>query len=185
MSYLRKLGSAEGSASSMADIAFLLLTFFLITTVINNHKGLVMLLPEWNPSVSTEKINDRNLFTIHVNAENNILIEGIHRENLVGLRKEIKEFILNNGRIKTLSDSPEKAVVSIHSDRNTSHESFIAVLDEIQGAYFEIYAARAGITPEQFRELDLNKKESRKKYDRAREGIPMNVSVAEPTKAIY
>ncbi len=184
MSYLRKLGSAEVSTSSMADIAFLLLTFFLMTTVINNHKGLVMLLPEWNPSVPTEKINDRNLFTIHVNAENNYMIEDIRRENLQGLRNELKEFILNNGRIETLSDSPVKAVVSIKADRNTSHEAFIAALDEIQGAYFEIYAARAGLTPKQFRELDLNKKESRKKYDQAREGIPMNISVAEPSNHI-
>jgi biopolymer transport protein ExbD len=181
MSYLRKLGSAEVSTSSMADIAFLLLTFFLTTTVINNHKGLVMMLPAWSKNMPTEPINDRNLFTIHVNAENKFLIEEIRRENLQGLRAELKEFILNNGRIKTLSDSPDKAVVSIQSDRNTSHQAFISVLDEIQGAYFEIYATRVGITLKQFRELDLNKKESRKIYEMARDGIPMNISVAEPT----
>ncbi len=155
-----------------------------MTTVINNHKGLVMLLPEWNPSIPTEKINDRNLFTIHVNAENNFLIEGIHRDNLLGLHKEIKEFILNNGMKTTLSDSPEKAVVSLKTDRSTNHQAFIAALDEIQAAYFEIYAERAGITPKQFRELDLNKKEGRKKYDQARERIPMNISVAEPSNHI-
>jgi biopolymer transport protein ExbD len=168
----------------MADIAFLLLTFFLMTTVINNHKGLVMLLPEWSPNTPIEKINDRNLFTVHVNGEDNFLIEGIRRENLQGLREELKVFILNNGVVKTLSESPAKAIISIQSDRNTSHEAFIAVLDEIQGAYFEIYAKRAGITPKQFRELDLNKKESRKIYEMARDGIPMNISVAEPTKHI-
>ncbi len=184
MSYLRKLGSAEVSTSSMADIAFLLLTFFLMTTVINNHKGLVMLLPEWKVNTTIEKINNRNLFTVHVNGDDNFLIEGIRRENLQGLRVELKEFILNNGKVKTLSDSPDKAVVSIQSDRNTSHEAFIAVLDEIQGAYFEIYAERAAITPKQFRELDLNRKENRKMYDQARNGIPMNISVAEPTKHI-
>jgi biopolymer transport protein ExbD len=181
MSYLRKLGSAEVSTSSMADIAFLLLTFFLTTTVINNHKGLVMLLPAWSKNMPTEPINDRNLFTIHVNSENKFLIEEIHRENLQGLRAELKEFILNNGRIKTLSDNPVKAVVSIKTDRNTSHQAFISVLNEVQAAYFEIYAARAGITSKQFRELDLNKTEDRKKYDQAREGIPMNISIAEPT----
>lgn len=181
MSYLRKVGSAEVSTSSMADIAFLLLTFFLTTTVINNHKGLVMLLPAWSPNVPIEKINDRNLFTVHVNGENNFLIEVIRRESLQGLRQELKEFILNNGKVNTLSESPVKAVISLKTDRNTSHEAFIAALDEIQGAYFEIYADRAGITPKQFRDLDLSKKESRKKYDRAREGIPMNISVAEPS----
>lgn len=185
MSYLRKLGSAEVSTSSMADIAFLLLTFFLMTTVINNHKGLVMLLPAWSKNMPTESINNRNLFTIHVNAENEFLIEEIRRENLQGLRNELKEFILNNGKINTLSDSPLKAVISIKTDRNTSHKAFIAALDEIQGAYFEIYAARVGLTTKEFREMDLNKKENRKMYDRAREGIPMNISIAEPTKTTY
>jgi biopolymer transport protein ExbD len=184
MSYLRKLGSAEVSTSSMADIAFLLLTFFLMTTVINNHKGLVMLLPEWTANVRFEKIKERNLFTVHVNGVNNFLIEGVERENLLGLREEIKEFILNNGKVSNLSENPEKAIVSLKTDRNTSHEAFIAALNEIQGAYFEIYGARAGITPKQFRELDLNSKESRKVYDKAREGIPMNISVAEPFKHI-
>jgi biopolymer transport protein ExbD len=184
MSYLRKLGSAEVSTSSMADIAFLLLTFFLMTTVINNHKGLVMLLPEWTVNTTIEKIKDRNLFTVHVNGDDNFLVEGIRRETLHGLHEELKEFILNNGKVNTLSESPVKAVISLKTDRNTSHEAFITALDEIQGAYFEIYAERAGITPKQFRELDLNNKESRKKYDQAREGIPMNISVAEPTKHI-
>jgi biopolymer transport protein ExbD len=181
MSHLRKLGSAEVSTSSMADIAFLLLTFFLMTTVINNHKGLILLLPEWNSNVPREKINDRNLFTIHINAENNFLIEGIHSESLQGLREELKEFILNSGKLKMLSDSPEKAVISFKTNRNTSHEAFITALDEIQAAYFEIYASRVGITPKQFRELDLNNKESKMKYDHARQGIPMNISIAEPS----
>ncbi len=182
MSYLRKLSPAEVSTSSMADIAFLLLTFFLMTTVINNHKGLVMLLPKWSPEQVFEKINDRNLFTVHINAENNFLIEGIRRENVQGLRQELKEFILNNGKVSMLSENPAKAVISLKTDRNTSHKAFVAALDEIQGAYFEIYAARAGITPKQFRELDLNNKENRKVYDKAREGIPMNISVAEPSE---
>jgi len=73
---LRKLGSAVVSTSSMADIAFLLLTFFLITTVIKNDKGLTLMLPPWNNNVTTESVHQRNVFTIQVNSENQFLIEG-------------------------------------------------------------------------------------------------------------
>jgi len=180
MSYLRKMGPAEVSTSSMADIAFLLLTFFLMTTVIKNEKGLMMMLPIWLPETNAE-VNKRNLFTIHINSENSFLVEGIPRENLSGIRNEIKKFILNNGADRLSSESPLHAIVSIKTDRKTTHKNFIAALDEIQGAYFEIYAEQARITTKEFRELDLNNLKEKLIYDKARVGIPMNISVAEPT----
>jgi len=182
MSYLRKLGSAEVSTSSMADIAFLLLTFFLMTTVIKNEKGLMLLLPQWSDVINTSEVNERNIFTIQINAENNFLVEGERRTSLSGVKDEIKKFILNDGVVNTLSENPTKAVVSLKTDRSTSHEAFIKSLDEIQGAYFEIYAERAHISVKKFRELDLNDQNEKKIYDKAREGLPMNISVAEPTQ---
>lgn len=100
MSYLRKLGSAEVSTSSMADIAFLLLTFFLMTTVINNHMGLIMMLPAWSENPPLSDVNDRNLFKIHINSENFFLIEDVQKQNLEGVKDEIKKFILNDGKKK-------------------------------------------------------------------------------------
>lgn len=181
MSYLRKLGSAEVSTSSMADIAFLLLTFFLMTTVLKNEKGLMLLLPQWSDVINTSEVNERNIFTIQINAENNFLVEGERRTSLSGVKDEIKKFILNDGVMNTLSENPIKAVVSLKTDRSTSHEAFIKSWDEIQGAYFEIYAERAHISIKKFRELDLNDQNEKKIYDKAREGLPMNISVAEPT----
>jgi biopolymer transport protein ExbD len=182
MSYLRKLGSAEVSTSSMADIAFLLLTFFLMTTVIKNEKGLMLMLPQWSEIEITSDVHERNLYTIQINSENGFLIEGELRESLDRVQEEIKKFILNNGRIKSSSDNPEVAVVSLKTDRNTNYEIFIASLDVIQGAYFEIYAERAGITEKDFRELDLNDPEQKKIYDAARAGVPMNISIANPKR---
>lgn len=172
----------ELNTSSMADIAFLLLTFFLMTTVIKNEKGLMMMLPQWSDIKMTSELKERNIFSIQLNAENGFLVEGERRNSLINLRHELKKFILNQGADNNLSESPAKAVISLKTDRNTSHAAFIYALDEIHAAYFEIYAARAKLKVKQFRELDLNDKEDRKIYDNAREGIPMNISIAEPTK---
>ncbi len=182
MSYLKKNGSAEVSTSSMADIAFLLLTFFLMTTVIKNEKGLMLMLPQWSEVIMTSDVNDRNIFSIQINSENGFLIEGERRNSIDGVKEEIKKFIMNYGSINTLSENPVKAVISLKTDRNTSHEAFIASLDEIQGAYFEIYAERIQLSVKEFRALDLNDRNEKKMYDKAREGVPMNISVAEPTQ---
>lgn len=182
MSLLRKTGSAEVSTSSMADIAFLLLTFFLMTTVIKNEKGLTLMLPQWSDVQIRSEIHQRNVFAIQINSANEFLIEGEPRSSLEGLTAEIKKFILNNDVDPSLSVNPEEAVVSLKTDRGTSQQAFIEMLDVIQAAYYEIYAGRAGITSKAFRELDLNDKEQKQIYDAAREGIPMNISMAEPTK---
>lgn len=179
---MRANKTVELNTSSMADIAFLLLTFFLMTTVIKNQKGLMMMLPQWPDVIVTSEVNDRNIFNIQLNSENGLLVEGGRRNSLKNLREELKKFILNNGADKELSESPALAVVSLKADRNTSHAAFIKALDEVQAAYFEIYATRAKLDVKQFRELDLNDREQRRIYDKAREGIPMNISIAEPTK---
>ena len=182
MSLLRKTGSAEVSTGSMADIAFLLLTFFLMTTVINNEKGLTLLLPQWSDEPIISDKHQRNVFAVQINSENEFLIEGEPRNSLAGVTDEIKKFILNNGVDPSLSVNPEEAVVSLKTDRGTSQQAFVAVLDVIQAAYYEIYAERAGISAKAFRELDLNDKAQKETYDMARTGIPMNISMAEPTQ---
>lgn len=184
MSLLRKVGGVEVNTSSMADIAFLLLTFFLTTTVINNDKGLTLMLPMWEEHPIKIDKNQRNLFTVQLNSENSLLIEGEPRNNLNGVTEQTKRFILNNNADPTLSENPLEAVVSLKTDRGTSHEAFVDALDAIQAAYYEIYAERAGISAKAFRELDLNDKAQKLIYDKARKDIPMNISIAEPTHVV-
>ncbi|MBX2898203.1 MAG: biopolymer transporter ExbD [Cyclobacteriaceae bacterium] len=167
MSLLRKTGSAEVSTSSMADIAFLLLTFFLMTTVIKNEKGLMLMLPQWSEEPVKSILNDRNVFTIQINSENEFLVEGELRTSLEDVMPEIKKFILNNNTDPLLSENPEIAVVSLKTDRGTTHRAFIEALDVAQAAYYEIYAARAGLSPKAFRALDLNEKAQKQIYDAA------------------
>lgn len=180
------------NSSSMADIAFLLLIFFLVTTTIANDRGLSLQLPP-NPDDMEQqdvKIPERNLFKILVNSADRLLVEGEPLENVDDIRPMIKEFVLNNGRDPESSDSPKDAIVSFKTDRGTSQKMFIDVLDQIQGAYYDMYADRVGVTNERWREIsnDLSDPENRRLYDEGRGAtdgeleFPMNISIAEPSK---
>ncbi len=182
--------------ASMADIAFLLLVFFLVTTTVANDRGLSIQLPpppEALPPDLDIKIQERNLFKIQVNSFDNVLVEGNpFTGSSAELTDMIKEFVLNYGADPNSSDSPEKAIVSYKTDRGTSHKKFIEILDAVQAAYYQIYAANAGVTVKRWLELssDLNDPENRELYDLGRKRkpdgsveIPMALSIAEPTKA--
>lgn len=178
--------------ASMADIAFLLLTFFLVTTTISNDRGLSIQLPPPPEAQPPEdvKVQERNIFKVQVNSADRVLIEGEPMEDLSGLKEMIKKFVLNNGADPNSSDSPDKAIVSFKTDRGTSHKKFIELLDICQAAYYDIYADRAGLSGsmeeknKKFREIasDLANPANKEVYERAREGIPMQISIAEPTK---
>lgn len=165
------------NASSMADIAFLMLCFFMITTIIQEHKGLTLLLPQIDNIVAPVK--DRNVFNIRLNSNNQLMIQNASRENMSELRTELKTFILNNGMHVSLSENPEKAVISFKADRGSDYQHYIAIINEIQGAYFEIYAERVGITAEEFRKLDSRIPVQNNLYENGKKGIPMNISIAE------
>ncbi|NOT76806.1 MAG: biopolymer transporter ExbD [Cyclobacteriaceae bacterium] len=172
--------------ASMADIAFLLLTFFLVTTTIANDRGLSIQLPP-PPEAQQDlevKIQEHNMFKIQINSSDNLLVEGNPMTDISGLKEEIKKFILNKGADPLSSDSPEKAIVSYKTDRGTSHKKFVEILDVIQAAYYDVYADQAGVTNARFREAasDLTTQENRQIYDKGRAGVPMQVSIAEPTK---
>lgn len=171
--------------ASMADIAFLMLIFFLVTTTISNDRGLSIQLPP-PPEAQQEdvKIQEHNMFKIQVNSSDALLVEGNPMSDISGLKEDIKKFVMNNGSDPLSSDNPEKAIVSYKTDRGTSHRRFVEILDIIQAAYYDIYAAQAGVTNKRFREAasDLADGENRKIYDKGRLGIPMQVSIAEPTK---
>ncbi len=173
--------------ASMADIAFLLLTFFLVTTTVANNRGLSILLPpppDPNQQNKDVKIQERNLFKIQVNSSDALLVEGEPMADTGELKEMIKRFILNNGADPKSSDNPTDAIVSYKTDRGTSHNRFVEILDIIQAAYYDIYAEKAGVTNKAFREAasDLSLPKNRQIYEKGREGIPLNISIADPTK---
>jgi biopolymer transport protein ExbD len=174
---------SEVNASSMADIAFLLLIFFLVTTTIDAERGISLLLP---PKVPEDEIivprHERNVFKILVNSQDKMLVEDEPLDDVREIRPMLKEFILNNGKNPKLSDNPKDAVVSFKINRGTSYEAYIAVLDELKGAYYEIYGERVGLTALEYRSLDERKPREKELFDKGREGIPKNISIAEPSK---
>ena len=172
--------TAEINSSSMADIAFLLLIFFLVTTTIQTNKGLNVTLPPYQEDNTKITIHDRNLFKVHINSSDQILVEGTPFESYSRLHEDVKKFVLNNGEDPALSVNPEKAIISLQMNRGTHYRSFIEVMDALQGVYYEIYGERVGLTAEEFRNLDLKLENEKAKYDRGRNGIPMNISIAEP-----
>jgi biopolymer transport protein ExbD len=197
----------EVNSSSMADIAFLLLIFFLVTTTIATDKGLTLTLPpKADPNQPPPDItkNQRNIYKILVNSQDKILIEDEPVTDLSGLREEVKAFVLNFGQVneesqalynslpqslralskrsEISSDDPTEAVVSFKADRGTSYDIYLEILDELQGAYYEIYGQRVGLTADEFRSLDRKNPVEYEKYQRGRDGFPMNISIAEPTK---
>ena len=174
----------EVNAGSMADIAFLLLIFFLVTTQIATDKGLQMRLPpkpDPNDPPPEIKFKERNIFKILVNSQDKILIENEPYTDLSQLKGDVKRFVLNEGVDPDLSESPDKAVVSIKTDRGTSYEIFIEVLDQVQGAYYEMRGEKVGLSAEEFRNLDQSKDDEKELYNRGKEGLPMQISIAEPS----
>ncbi|GAB1855573.1 biopolymer transporter ExbD [Flavobacteriaceae bacterium MHTCC 0001] len=139
----------EVNAGSMADIAFLLLIFFLVTAMIPKDTGFNRKLPEKCPEGTdcTAPIPERNILKISINLNNEIMVN----DAIVAIsevKNLAKDFIDNNAdgscnhcngnSIGTSSDNPSKAVISLKADRNSNYYKFIEVQDELTKAYFEL-----------------------------------------------
>jgi len=135
----------EVNAGSMADIAFLLLIFFLVTTTIEKDKGIGRQLPPNEDVVDPPILKEKNVFIVSVNKSDQLLVE----ENLMeleDLREAAIAFLDNGGvasecnycqgpRDPSSSDNPNKAVISVQNDRLTSYKMYIAVQNELVAAY--------------------------------------------------
>ncbi|WP_420315663.1 ExbD/TolR family protein [Ekhidna sp.] len=199
-------GTPEVSSGSMADIAFLLLIFFLVTTTIANDKGILMQLPPPpEPDQPEIEFQERNIFKILANSNDQLLVENEpYNKPMSELKEEVKAFVLNFGnpdeeglqvynslpssmkakakQRPESSDHPKKAVVSFKANRGTSYELYIDVLDAVQAAYNEIYGERVGLTADEFLQLDQSNDVEERMYKQARFGIPKAISIAEPDK---
>ena len=184
----RKKRDAEIGTASMADIAFLLLIFFLLVTTINTEKGIYMQLPpKLDTTVEPPEIKDRNLLVILVNNDGNVLVEGEFMR-VDAIRDEVKKHITNFGQLPGYSEDPERAVVSFKTERALPYERYVEVLDEIKGAYNDVrdsYASSefGAADYEQYRSRlpqdDENTPENEGE-DLVADRFPLKISLAEP-----
>ncbi len=169
----------------MADIAFLLLVFFLVTTTIPNENGLMIQLPPKQPE-DTPPVEqaEQNVFKVRINSADKLLVEDEPLEDISKLKEMAIEHITNPTGSKEFADSPGKAIVSLKNDRGTSYETFITVLDQLQGAYYEIWGRSVGLTADEYRNLDRKNPDELELYELAktRTGLKgMSISIAQPT----
>ena len=134
----RRFKGGDIPTSSMADIAFLLLIFFLVTTTMDVDTGIGRKLPPTAEEQEPEDMqgNARNIYEVYVNKQDKLLVEDDIMK-IEDLREGAKQFINNNGKNPKLSDSPDKAIISLVNSRGTSYETYIAVQNELTAAYNE------------------------------------------------
>ncbi len=183
----------EIPSASLADIAFMLLIFFLVTTTMDVDSGLERRLPpmpeEQPEDDDTPPIKERNVFVVLVNSKNQLLVEG-EVMRVEDLRDKAKEFMANpnddeNLPEKTMKEVPyfgqvgiTKGVISLRNDVGTQYGTYIAVQNELVGAINDL---REEIAEQKFG----------KPYDRLdsdqqgaiKDIYPSRISEAEPKKA--
>jgi len=142
---MAKREAPEVNAGSMADIAFLLLIFFLVTTTIGVDQGINRLLPRYEENPPVPPINQRNILPVLVNKDNQLLVNE-QVVQLKDLRQTAIDFLENNGegncnycftgkKNPSSSDHPDKAVISLSNDGLTTYGMYIAVQNELVAAY--------------------------------------------------
>ncbi|WP_064975170.1 ExbD/TolR family protein [Alistipes provencensis] len=187
----------EINAGSMADIAFLLLIFFLVATTMNTDTGLVRMLPPMPPEDQKQediKVKERNLFLVFINGRGDIMAGASGKQEAIDLHQlteRTKEFIVNPlddenlpEKVNREIDLPDgskwvypvsEGVVSLQTTRDTGYQSYIMVQNELTRAFNEVrdevalrkFGAKFSDLPEEQRNV-ISK------------AVPLKISEAEP-----
>ncbi len=168
---LRKKRSLEANipSSSMADIAFLLLIFFLVATVIDVDTGIGMTLPELS-DVDPPPVSKDRMAAVLINENNDVLLDG-KPISLFQIKSTLKPRIIS----KIELPKKKKLIVSLKTDRKTAYNAYISALDQIKMAFFEVrdeYSnSKFGM---KYRDLSDEIKKQ------VKDAIPIIISLAEP-----
>ncbi len=147
---MARRSAPEVNAGSMADIAFLLLIFFLVTTTIETDSGINRKLPPIQDEQDPPPLKERNIFIVLINSNGDLLVED-EPMDLKNLKQAAVQFLDNGGgtgdeacnycrgaKDPSSSDNPVKAVISLQNNRLTKYSDYIAVQNELVAAYNEL-----------------------------------------------
>ncbi|MEX0723525.1 MAG: biopolymer transporter ExbD [Gracilimonas sp.] len=171
-----KRKEADINGSSMADIAFLLLIFFLVTTTINVDTGIGLVLPPPLEDEEPPPIRERNLMNILVNSEGRILMDE-EPYDISQVKNSLKEFIENPNSDPDLAETPDLAIISIKTQRQTPYRIYVNMLDEVMGAYKEL-RDEASMSNYGVPYGALN--ENSEQQNQIKDLFPKKISIAEP-----
>ncbi len=163
----KKRPGAEISSSGLADIAFLMLLFFLVTTTIDVDTGIDLVLPPWVENAEQVAIKSENIANLLVNEVGDVLLD----EKIIGV-PQIKDEMVS--RIK----ANPKLIISYKTVRDTPYKIYIDVMDQLKMAYDDL---RSEYAREKFG-IPLDKA-SEEQVQEIRRAIPQRISLAEPTQA--
>ncbi|MFU8811770.1 MAG: ExbD/TolR family protein [Balneolaceae bacterium] len=166
----------EINGSSLADIAFLLLIFFLVVTTIDVDTGIGLQLPPIPDDIEPPPIRERNLLNILVNERGMVLLDG-EPSAISMVRERVMEFVDNNGVDPELSESPDDAVVSIQTNRQTPYNIYIDMLDEVMGAYNQL---RNQASMREFGVPFSALEQGSLRHEQITDMYPKRISIAEP-----
>jgi len=168
----RKIKDAEIPTASQADLAFLLLLFFLVSAVIDVDTGIGLVLPEYTEQTEFVPLSKDRLSSVLINENGDVLLD----KELIAIPQINKTLI---PRIESKIDEPKnkKLVVSVKVDRKTNYNLYIQALDQVKEAYKEV---RESYAHQKFgkKVVDLTKEEE----NDLKEKIPVIISLAEPEK---
>lgn len=177
------------NTQSTADIAFLLLCYFLMTSTMDQQSGLQRRLPpmpDQNQKTEDTKVNKRNIIIVKINSSDR-LFAGDQLLDVSQLKDKIKEFITNPNNDPNLPEREmkniegygeypvSKGVISLRNDRGTSYRAYIAVQNELVKAINEV---RDDFCKQNYGKAYTFLTEDQQKI--VREAIPQNISEAEP-----
>jgi biopolymer transport protein ExbD len=191
----------EINAGSMADIAFLLLIFFLVTTTMNVDSGILRKIPQKQEIAKSILIKDKNILEVLINKNNQLFVDG-NLIKLKNLKQTAIEFIDNGGgtdkdgnvcnwcngkQLATSSDHPLKAFISIKTDKKTAYGTYISVLDNLNSAYanlrnklaVKLYNQNYKSLLDDFKNSNYADKSLQNKIKLVREKYPLLISDAE------
>ena len=194
---VNKRKTPDINASSQADIAFLLLVFFLVATTMNTDKGLVRVLPPIPPEdvkVEDQKVKTRNLLLVFVSGSGQLMV-GEEIMDIRSLKDKTKEFVLNPLDDENLPEKKDteiempdgskwtypvsEGVVSLQTTRETTYETYIQVQNELTRAFNEV---RNEVSQSKFAKDFADLSEDEKSV--ITKAVPLKISEAEPRKGV-